>query len=383
MINFDKNSVGTIMVKMQQEMGFTDAQKGQVLFAFFIGYAAMQIPVGYLNNKFGSRNLAIFSMLAVAFFAVVSGFGSSISFFILVRFLTGAIAHSGYAPSAAKEVTKLPMDKRTFAQGLLISTSGVAAVIIPLIISPIISQYGWKYGFFTTAVMALIAAAILIFVLPSDKNNTNQTNAQSATVTEKISLTSILTDRLVLTIAGTSFMLNALSYGVSSWIPSFLVMDRGLNLVEQGRIASLCGGAALLAAIGGSFIVGKFFYGKEKQVVACAALLSGISLLSGYFAQDMTFVSLGLFFGDFFAVGAFVTLMSLPVKHFIGHRFGPSYSIVATGGIIGSAVSQWIIGALLDANNGNYFVVFAYLLALGLLAASIIISLPKPKHGGA
>jgi sugar phosphate permease len=381
MINFDKNSVGTIMVKMQQEMGFTDAQKGQVLFAFFIGYAAMQIPVGYLNTKCGSRNLAIFSILAVAFFAVVSGFGSSISFFILVRFLTGAIAHSGYAPSAAKEVTKLPMDKRTFAQGLLISTSGVAAVIIPLIISPIISQYGWKYGFFTTAVMALIAAAILIFVLPSDKEK--QTSTRVAGPKEKIDLMTILSDRLVLTIAGTSFMLNALSYGVSSWIPSFLVMDRGLNLVEQGRIASLCGGAALLAAIGGSFIVGKFFYGKEKQVVASAALLSGISLLSGYFAQDMTFVSLGLFFGDFFAVGAFVTLMSLPVKHFIGHRFGPSYSIVATGGIIGSAVSQWIIGALLDANNGNYFVVFAYLLVLGLLAASIIISLPKPKHGGA
>lgn len=132
MIYFDKNAIGIILVSMQQDFGFSNVQKGMVMSAFFIGYAAMQVPAGILNTKLGSKPILTFAMAAIAVFATLAGFAKAVMFIIVIRFLAGAIAHSGYAPSAAKEVaTKLPLDQRTLAQGILISASGIAGIIVP------------------------------------------------------------------------------------------------------------------------------------------------------------------------------------------------------------------------------------------------------------
>ncbi|MBC6499791.1 hypothetical protein H7R52_18625 [Weissella confusa] len=67
-----------------------------------------EVPAGLLNTKLGSKRLLVFSMAAIAIFAAMAGFAKAVLFIIIIRFLAGAIAHSGYAPSAAKEVaTKL------------------------------------------------------------------------------------------------------------------------------------------------------------------------------------------------------------------------------------------------------------------------------------
>lgn len=144
MIHFDKNAIGIILVSMQQDFGFSNVQKGMVMSAFFIGYASMQVPAGLLNTNLGSKRLLVFSM--------------------------AAIAHSGYAPSAAKEVaTKLPLDQRTLAQGILISASGISGIIVPLVVSPVLQDYGWQRAFWMIAIASVVVGIVLRFVLPSEK----------------------------------------------------------------------------------------------------------------------------------------------------------------------------------------------------------------------
>lgn len=81
-----------------------------------------------------------------------------------ILFLTGLIAHSGYASSASKEVTlNFPVEKRTFAQGILNSSCGFAGVIGPVLLSSIITNYGCRTAYQLVTIAAVVVTVILFF----------------------------------------------------------------------------------------------------------------------------------------------------------------------------------------------------------------------------
>ena len=368
MIYFDKNAIGIILVSMQQDFGFSNVQKGMVMSAFFIGYASMQVPAGLLNTKLGSKRLLVFSMAAIAIFAAMAGFAKAVLFIIIIRFLAGAIAHSGYAPSAAKEVaTKLPLDQRTLAQGILISASGISGIIVPLVVSPVLQDYGWQRAFWMIAIASVVVGIILRFVLPSEKKFAEETDAAVTEQAPAAKMSDVIRERFVWLLFLSNFTINAMMYGMTNWMPSYLIQSVKLSTIVQGHITAIGGLAFLVGSIGGSYIVGKFFFGKEKTVIGFAAIMAAVSLFLASLSADSGMITIALASGEFFSAMTFVTLMSLPVKRFAPHKFGPSYAIVATGGILGGIVSPTLIGLLVDMANGAYFMVFVYFLILGAL----------------
>jgi hypothetical protein len=71
--------------------------------------------------------------------------------------------------------------------------------------------------------------------------------------------------------------------------------------------------------------------------------------------------------------------MAIPMKLFDGKTFAPSYSTIATGGIIGGAVAQIVIGFLVEM-SGTFLTAFIYFLVLGLLTAfSVFFVKLKPQ----
>lgn len=167
-------------------------------------------------------------------------------------------------------------------------------------------------------------------------------------------------------------------YGMLNWMPSYLIQSVGLSTIVQGHITATGGAAFLVGAIGGSYIVGKFFFGKEKTVIGIAGMLGALSLFAASMSTDTGLITVALSLGEFFCATTFVTLMSLPVKRFAAHKFGPSYAIVATGGILGGIVSPTLIGLLVDMASGAYFMVFIYFVILGALL--FVLSRFIPKH---
>ena len=328
----------------------------------------MQVPAGLLNTKLGSKRLLVFSMAAIAIFAAMAGFAKAVLFIIIIRFLAGAIAHSGYAPSAAKEVaTKLPLDQRTLAQGILISASGISGIIVPLVVSPVLQDYGWQRAFWMIAIASVVVGIVLRFVLPSEKKFAEETDAAVTEQAPAAKMSDVIRERFVWLLFLSNFTINAMMYGMTNWMPSYLIQSVKLSTIVQGHITAIGGLAFLVGSIGGSYIVGKFFFGKEKTVIGFAAIMAAVSLFLASLSADSGMITIALASGEFFSAMTFVTLMSLPVKRFAPHKFGPSYAIVATGGILGGIVSPTLIGLLVDMANGAYFMVFVYFLILGAL----------------
>ncbi|MFC6347958.1 MFS transporter [Vagococcus carniphilus] len=363
MVYIDKLSVGISIVSISKDLPMSESTKGLILSAFFLGYALMQVPMSFAINRFGARKVVIGSVLLIGFFDFLFGMSPSVQMLLSVRLLTGMLAHSGYASASSKEVIEnFPIERRTFAKGILISSSGVAGIIGPILLSPIIEIKGWRFAYTLLTILAITIAIIISFAIPKRK----ETFKKEAN--KGISILTVWKNSTIWILFAGAFFINNLLYGLNNWLPTFLTSYRGVSLTQSGMISSAVGAFSLIGAIGGSYLVGRFFQGRDKLVIIITSIIGSLLVFTSYFVHKPFIFIIVLGSSTLFLTLAFVTLMAIPMKLFDGQSFAPSYSTIASGGIIGGAVAQLVIGFLVE-RSGTFLTAFIYFFILGLLTS--------------
>lgn len=363
MVYIDKLSVGISIVSISKDLPMSESTKGLILSAFFLGYALMQVPMSFAINRFGARKVVIGSVLLIGFFDFLFGLSPSVQMLLSVRLLTGMLAHSGYASASSKEVIEnFPVERRTFAKGILISSSGVAGIIGPILLSPIIEMKGWRFAYTLLTILAITIAIVISFAIPKRKE-TFKKEADKG-----ISILTVWKNSTIWILFAGAFFINNLLYGLNNWLPTFLTSYRGVSLTQSGMISSAVGAFSLIGAIGGSYLVGRFFQGRDKLVIIITSIIGSLLVFTSYFVHKPFIFIIVLGSSTLFLTLAFVTLMAIPMKLFDGQSFAPSYSTIASGGIIGGAVAQLVIGFLVE-RSGTFLTAFIYFFILGLLTS--------------
>ena len=123
------------------------AALGATASAFFLGYTLMQIPGGYLTDKFGSKLMVIISLFAWSLMTMVTGWAWALAALIAIRFLFG-IAEGPYPAAALKRISEnYDKSEKSQATSALISSNYAGAAVAPIIIVPIIASSGWRNAF--------------------------------------------------------------------------------------------------------------------------------------------------------------------------------------------------------------------------------------------
>src|SRR3989441_2221483 len=119
---------------MRKEMGLSPTQLGVIFSAFAYSYAFMQIPGGWLADKFGPRlSLALLSALwSVA--TVMTGVATGVSALIVWRFLVGVGEGGAFAAATRVVLHWMPISRRRFAQGLTHGASRLGGAVPPPIV---------------------------------------------------------------------------------------------------------------------------------------------------------------------------------------------------------------------------------------------------------
>jgi ACS family glucarate transporter-like MFS transporter len=118
------------------DLGVNREQFGAAVGAFFYAYAFLQVPAGWLSDRFGSRytlpcfvavwSLAIFGLAAV----------QSIAMLIALRLLLG-VGQAGAYPTAAATVKRwIPADQRARCNSA-IATGGRAGGLLAMVLTPL------------------------------------------------------------------------------------------------------------------------------------------------------------------------------------------------------------------------------------------------------
>lgn len=380
-VYIDKTVIGLAMINIEKDLDLTPQHVGYITGIFFLSYSLFQIPAGWLNDRIGYKKVLLLSLIMISGCAFLFGFvGATISLLIAFRFLAG-IGHSGYPCSCAKAVSSnFSVDERTLAQSILLSSSGVAMVVGPIVVSYTLNSIGWRWTYIDLAIIAMIVVMFIFLWVPNLKK---QETANVANDAPKISYFSLLKNPVVILLFIAIFGVNIPAYGLMAWLPKYLVQVRGLELEWAAYMIALGGIAQWISSIGSGWIVGKYLKNKEKMVIFVSSLISAVCIWLVYLNNNILLSALFLFIAYIFLMTSFVTIFTLPMKWLPSNIIGSVMGLVNTGGTLGGFVSPIVIGILLSTDSktmsGDFSYAFMFLAAGMLLSALIVLPLKKPQ----
>lgn len=155
---------------------------GVALGIYGLTQGLLQIPFGYLSDKFGRKLLMIVGLILFVSGSLLAAIADNIYFMIFARAVQGMGAISAVSMAYAADIA--PRDKLDKVMAILGATIGISFVL-SLIIGPVLANLiGFKGIFYFLALLAFVALLAVIF-LP---NIANQAQSEKQGKIDKKSL---------------------------------------------------------------------------------------------------------------------------------------------------------------------------------------------------
>ncbi len=367
-INYiDRSAISVALPFMTEDFHLSPAQQGLVLSAFSWSYALMQIPAGRLIDRFGERLMFGASVLVWSLFTGLTAFAGSFAVLMGLRLGLG-VGEAGAYPSSAKTVSRwFPPRERGRATSVYDSGARIGSAIATPVIATIIAVWGWRAVFIIALVLGVLWTAgwWALYRHPETFGRVNaaelavinEERAVATGVKEKpMPLGQLLRYRTVWAMMLGFFCVNFMVTFFLTWFPSYLVNERGFDLLKLGIFGSIPPVAAIIGSwIGG--LTGDYLLAKGWSVtrVRKTCLVTGMllcSVISLAAVAPQAWQALALMSVSY-AAAAFtiVTIWCLPTD------VAPTGTVASLGGTqnffsnIGSALSPIVIGALYGATG--------------------------------
>ncbi len=143
--------------------GSTPLLTGIAVGIYGLTQAVLQIPFGYLSDKYRRKPVIVFGFLVYIIGSVIGGVAGSIWVMMIARLLQGAGAISSAALSLAADLIREEVRTRAFAH---IGASVGIVFAISITVAPILAgKFGVPFIFFLTALLSTAAVLYISFLI--------------------------------------------------------------------------------------------------------------------------------------------------------------------------------------------------------------------------
>ncbi len=260
-INYiDRANLGVAAPSIAKELNLSNEATGALLSAFFWTYAAFQLPSGWFIDKVGARIAYAVAVVWWSLFTAAAALAQGFNSLFGTRLLLGVGEAPAY-PTNAKIVSEwFPQQERALATSIFDSGNRVGTALSLPIVSFIIAQFGWRMSFVITGALGFIWTVfwLRVYRTPSEHPHitpeerayieAGQIKAHRDTDGPKIRWLDLFRYRTIWGMMLGFFCLNFVIYFFSTWFPSYLIKERGLDLKQMGLIGMI---PALVAVFGG------------------------------------------------------------------------------------------------------------------------------------
>jgi MFS family permease len=254
----DRIAISIAIIPMAEDNGWSPTVQGAVMSAFFLGYVTLQIPAGYLSDRFGGKWVLGLGVLFWSLFTLLTPASAALGITVLLacRFLMG-VAEAVTWPSIYSLYSRwVHPDRRASAVGLM--NSGISGgAVIALICTPwLISVWSWQGAFYLYGALGILWFAVwspLARSRPAVKTDwdapdavlanagvgsvADQNDVSAQTVYPRLTVRGMLRSRAVWAIAVAHICINWSLYLVLSWFPTFVNRELGADLQLAGFLA--------------------------------------------------------------------------------------------------------------------------------------------------
>ena len=336
---------------------------GIAMGAYGLTQAILQIPAGWLSDRYGRKPVIVVGLLLFAAGSFMAASADDIYWIIGGRVIQGAGAINAAVMALTADLTR--EEHRTKAMAMIGMTIGVT-FSVSMVLSPLLYKHIGMSGIFTLiGVLAFVSIAVVLWFIP----NPTITRFHSDTEANTSKLKEVLRNRDLLRMDFGVFTLHAILMSVFMQVP-FILRSDGLDAQHQWQVylpVMLIAFALMIPAI---IIAEK--KAKMKQVFMLAIALAAVAQLAILLLQGSVWgvaISLLLFFTAFNVLEAtqpsiVSKIAPLAAK---GTAMGVFSSVQFLGAFFGSAMG----GLLMQIYGGNAVLIFAVaMLLLWLVVAS-------------
>ena len=292
----DRVNISIAGSSIAAEYHLSNVQLGWIFSAFLVGYALFQTPGGWLADRLGPRRVLTAGVLWWGIFTALTALVSTkIAFAVLlfaaVRFLLGAGEAIIY-PASNQFVSRwIPSAERGIANGLIFAGVGVGAGATPILITHVMVRYGWRWSFWMSAVIGLMAGTVWYFVArdtPEEHSHVSVpelTHIQAGRTVKsasdgRIPWSTIFRSKEVLALTLSYFSFGYVAWIFFSWFFIYLAKVRGLDLKVSAFYTTLPFLAMAACSPVGGAISDKLTKLYGKRAGRCGIAVFGLLLTS-------------------------------------------------------------------------------------------------------
>jgi MFS family permease len=259
----DRVVIAAAAPSIRAEFGMDAITLGFVFSAFTIAYALFQIPGGWMADRFGPRRVLTAIIIYWSAFTMATALAWNSASLIVIRFMFGT-GEAGAFPGATRAFSRwLPSTERGFAQGITHSGARLAAALTPAIVTSIMVVWGWRSAFVVFGLVGFLWGAAWYWYYrdrPEDHPHINDGElaiirgpkaaaaaapaghgqaAAPAAVGSKVPWRIILRSSNMWMICAMYFCYVYTLWIFLTWMPTYLVENRGFSLMASGLFAGL------------------------------------------------------------------------------------------------------------------------------------------------
>src|SRR4051794_9658791 len=151
----DRGALAVLAPTLENEIGWTDTQYGDINAAFQCAYALGFVLVGLWIDRVGVRVGYAVSLLVWSLAAAGHALARTPLGFAVARFVLG-FGEAGNFPAAIKTTAEwFPRRERALATGVFNAGTNVGAILAPLLVPEITLRWGWQAAFVVTGLVGL------------------------------------------------------------------------------------------------------------------------------------------------------------------------------------------------------------------------------------
>ena len=325
--------------------------RGLVNSAFFWSYAALQIPAGWLADRYGSKYPIAIGFAVWSVLTALTSFTTGLTSLFAIRLLVGvgeAIVH----PASMRWIRfHFPEKNRGLAIGLFMSGSKFGPAIGAFVAAWLIQGFGWRQMFL------ILGFGALVWLLPwlalvKDDSATGEARHATVETSGDLTMTRLATNPIIWgTVIGT-FCYMYFVYFCLTWMPAYFNEARHLSLSSSSLFTTFSfAGMAIVAILGGwaadRLIAGGMDAVKVRKaftivgfLMASTELVGGISssLNVALFFSVFSLSGLGLATANYWAL----TQTLLP-SGAIGRIVGIQNCAASVAGIVAPILTGWLV----------------------------------------
>src|SRR5262245_9070816 len=370
-INYvDRQVLGILAPTLQRDLGWSEADYGNIVSWFSFMYGIGMIGMGRLLDRIGTRRGFAFAIVAWSLAAMGHALARTAAGFSAARALLG-LGESGNFPGAVKTVSEwFPRGERALAVGIFNAGSNVGAVVAPLTVPFIAITWGWRAAFIATGAIGFVWLAfwLAIYREPSEHPRVSPGELEyirgdRIEAAPRVPWLTLLRHRQTWAFLVGKSLTDPVWLFYLFWLPKFL--DSGYGVKLSGLAAPLV--AIYVFADVGS-VAGGWFSGalikrgwSVNRARKTAMLVAALLIVPTLFAPKapnmwvaVALVSVAAAAHQWWSANLFTTVSDMFPRSAVGSVIG----IGGFGGAIGGVIFQRSTGQILEATGGKYGIIF-------------------------